>query len=132
MQGRESARGANHFEAIRSIRAGIGGKAALTSLLTDDFCTSLLGSLAHRLDSFLIARTARVCIVGRYREKDLSVKTPYVAGVFNKPKKLARGGARPRRAMSRASPAFVGLQHGVSARGRHAELSENAGFFIVL
>jgi hypothetical protein len=29
--------------AIRSIRAGIDGKAALTSLLTDDFCTGLLG-----------------------------------------------------------------------------------------
>jgi hypothetical protein len=44
-QGRKRARGANHFEAIRAILAGIDGRAALASLLAEDFLHKPIGML---------------------------------------------------------------------------------------
>jgi hypothetical protein len=125
---RARTRGANHFEAIRSIRAGIDGKAALTSLLTDDLCTACSACLTHRLDSFFDrARGARV--YRRLLRGKTGASKSLILPAFSSVGKFARGGARSRRAMWRAWPAFVETQHGVSARGPNCCIMRKRWFF---
>ena len=128
----ERARGrrANQYEAIRAIRAGIDSGSSFASLLTEDFLHKLRDMLnaSSRRAFWSCAPRARDDIHGR-RQKIRSNKTPYVAGVFNESEKFARGGARSRRAMSRAPPAFVETQHGVSARGPTCCIKRKCWFF---
>ena len=81
----------NQREAIRAIRAEIDSETSLASLLAEDFCTSRVTCLMHRLDEPRgHMRHLREPWVSAARKKIRSIKSPYVIGIFEDSEEFAR------------------------------------------